>query len=1750
MHEPRQNEEEQGGIRFRGRSRSPTTTQAQDHRFRGTTSTDDPSRSRRYHTSTDSSTISCADRTSRGWMEDSRTEKDQQKSRPAKPSRNECTQPPTHPAATNTSRTSSSSSHHHVRTPEDHSVSHSRLRDSCTSGRSCESENDEGEESEMHADEVFGLRKSTDDSSRPGRCRLLTATSRSGRSADPTQTHRPKHQQGCTTSLPDIDATLDNRATPSGPGGQKMQDLQWRTDSASRNHGEGASPWRTGSRELGHFLHKAFQPRAPPLLQMPAFRPSPKHLHLPLQVRDLCRGSRHRPLHHEAQERGGDHHQMPQLPGNPPCLAQELHNQEDNRRRPENFTAELHGVSPPSTGSNVHLGTTNNSSPLPDSTHRQHSRISSTRTGSKETKQRPQNENPCSATTGTSSSESASSNTPSHISSTTGTVCSHQERPEADVRVPGRSTGHDVGQNNRGRKTRDSRRHCNRNKPEEASPQSSSNNTSNATDPRTNPGNSSHRGGEEGTRSDVHTPQAATTTSTRNNQPTNRQQQRAPAPATHQNETVRFLQWNINGLRGKQHLLTADAKAEHRDVILLQETILPHDPYRIIRGYRAFHSAREEGRTRGCTILVRDCIPCTQIANPIDCGEGVEVVAVIIKLQHIELTVYNIYNNPASENFDISEVLALCATTHTFIGGDFNAHHRNFGSRQQNRNGHHIVEVMANLPEVKLLNSKEPTHIAGGILDLTFISDTLLQEAKWGLHPHLSSDHFATCTTLNFPQLQRPAHVPKWKIKEANWSSFRDAFQRNLKNIPSTDQLDEMEGRLVTALHQAADTAIPKTKPTTKNHKDRWYYNPEVREYNHRINQARKLHRLYKTDTTRQLLRAAINIAKDAIKKIKIEKWLDWCSSWNPHTRLGKMWRNIHMASGKVPARPPLHPDPNGEANRLVDSFATRSSHTQLPQETRDFQQRLREERLETVHRACLEEAPTDTPFTPQELKATLKLRRDTAAGTDRITYSMIREAGEPAHQELLRVVNASYDAGRLPLSWKRANIVPIPKPNDPGSHRPISLLSCLGKTAEKMMLARLQFATGDLHQHIYAYTPNKGTRDCLTELMTTVTSRKAAVVFVDLEKAFELASAPAILESLAKRGVKGKLLKWTQDFLQERKATVTFQGKTSHTKTFENGTPQGSILSPFLFNILMENLVTLDLGANIKILCYADDIAIVTTGPRYAHRAQRAITRISQECQRLGMKINAMKTKALHLGSRKTLPPLRLHDSDIAWVGSHPYLGVWMDPHLTFKNHVAATAGKAKARLNIMRAITGLERGANYQVLRTYYIQAVRSVIEYGAPCLSTASTTAITSLEMLQNQAMRLMVGAPKWTRICTLQVETNIPPLATRLKAVSTAHLGKLLRQETTSAKTESIRQALAQDRDLFTKKTWASTAADSIKTLHVQHFFTQFKADTPHEDYTPPPPWTPHVPHTSALKPPTAKAKLSSAELSALAEEALQSAPSRDADVYYTDGSVDRETNTAASAFVHEEETALFRLPDGSSTLQTELLAILKALQHSEPRQKPVTIHTDSLGCIQALTRGTPRDNVGLITAILVTARRVQANGRAVHINWVPSHTGIPGNEEADTAAKIALSLPNVTAKIPPSLSSLKNNIKAVTRQEARDNMRQWASAGSPSAYWYLQALQNPDPLPRNLERESRVNLHRLRLGYKCFNELQNTYDTCPHCHTQTMSPLVHYIEDCPATGTLLNRNIGTAPDILRHTPQDTLIELVRTYPPPR
>ena len=185
-------------------------------------------------------------------------------------------------------------------------------------------------------------------------------------------------------------------------------------------------------------------------------------------------------------------------------------------------------------------------------------------------------------------------------------------------------------------------------------------------------------------------------------------------------------------------------------------------------GYNAYHLPKC-GNTagNGCLILVKNSIPHTAIEQPVQCGEGVETQAVKLHLNGTELHVYNVYRSQRFE-LDLTQLLSMAEVANVFIGGDFNAHHEILGSRSPaNAAGRHLAVLLSELDGVKLLNTDEPTHLQGNALDLTFVSATLADRADWSLHPTLTSDHFASMTTLDIP-LQRPENkAPKWYFKKA-----------------------------------------------------------------------------------------------------------------------------------------------------------------------------------------------------------------------------------------------------------------------------------------------------------------------------------------------------------------------------------------------------------------------------------------------------------------------------------------------------------------------------------------------------------------------------------------------------------------------------------------------------------------------------------------------------------------------------------------------------------------------------------------------------------------------------------------------------------------------------------------------------------------------------------------------------------------------------------------------------------------------
>merc|ERR1712212_609673 len=172
---------------------------------------------------------------------------------------------------------------------------------------------------------------------------------------------------------------------------------------------------------------------------------------------------------------------------------------------------------------------------------------------------------------------------------------------------------------------------------------------------------------------------------------------------------------------------------------------------------------------------------------------------------------------------------------------------------------------------------------------------------------------------------------------------------------------------------------------------------------------------------------------------------------------------------------------------------------------------------------------------------------------------------------------------------------------------------------------------------------------------------------------------------------------------------------------------------------------------------------------------------------------------------------------------------------------------------------------------------------------------------------------------------------------------------------------------------------------------------------------------------------------------MALETIQSITPSESITYFTDGSVDQHSHTAGSAFVVNRENLKVRTSDTSSTLQTEAVAIQEALNHALIQHNShVVIHTDSLAAINILSQDVPRDNINLITSIIVLLRRLKAQNREVILNWVPSHIDVIGNEWADREAESARKRPTVDVVVQPSRKQLALHTAApLAREKARE-----------------------------------------------------------------------------------------------------------------
>jgi hypothetical protein len=227
-----------------------------------------------------------------------------------------------------------------------------------------------------------------------------------------------------------------------------------------------------------------------------------------------------------------------------------------------------------------------------------------------------------------------------------------------------------------------------------------------------------------------------------------------------------------------------------------------------------------------------------------------------------------------------------------------------------------------------------------------------------------------------------------------------------------------------------------------------------------------------------------------------------------------------------------------------------------------------------------------NSSITAEEITSVINtLPKGKSPGIDGITYEHIKYGGEIIVELLLKLFSYIIELEEIPKSFKMAIKIPIPKGNKTSrtfdDHRGISLLPCINKMLERIVLSRLQ------KEEKYSHQPLQGGYQREQDAVTTCfvidevvnhcreEKEKVYVAYMDITKAFDTMWIDAMLFKLQyNKGIAGKTWRLIKNWYIDMKEFVFIGGKASRTYNLYQGTRQGGVLSPWLFLVFIDDLI------------------------------------------------------------------------------------------------------------------------------------------------------------------------------------------------------------------------------------------------------------------------------------------------------------------------------------------------------------------------------------------------------------------------------------------------------------------------------------------------------------------------------------------------------------------------------------------------
>ena len=316
-------------------------------------------------------------------------------------------------------------------------------------------------------------------------------------------------------------------------------------------------------------------------------------------------------------------------------------------------------------------------------------------------------------------------------------------------------------------------------------------------------------------------------------------------------------------------------------------------------------------------------------------------------------------------------------------------------------------------------------------------------------------------------------------------------------------------------------------------------------------------------------------------------------------------------------------------------------------------------------------------------------IKRGKAAGLDSLTAEHLQYCHYLIHVVLAKLFNMIVYCGYVPTGFGCSYTVPIPKQSGKEySHafkvddfRGISISPVISKIFEHCILGRFRryFVTND---NQFSYKRRVGCATAVHSLrcVTDYYINNGSTVnlcALDLTKAFDRVNHHGLLLKLMDRSVPIQLLQVLEFWFLNSYTCVKWHDAFSSHFKISIGIRQGGVLSPILFNIYIDSIVTKVntscLGCTLKqacvsILIYADDILLIAPT---VTALQFLVNTCCEELSHLAMDINRSKTVCMRIGPRYRVECSNITVSqgqEIKWVQQFRYLGVTIVCAATFK--------------------------------------------------------------------------------------------------------------------------------------------------------------------------------------------------------------------------------------------------------------------------------------------------------------------------------------------------------------------------------------------------------------------------------------------------------------------------------------------------